>query len=112
MIRRLTAVKREARREANHSRVMPIYERGAALIPADYFVCHQSGGSVKSPVVGHSINGNPASFVRIGSRVARWFESGNFKIRDVTYERMKDGSVRAHGKPRSRVKRLRELRQG
>lgn len=65
----------------------------------------------KRPPTNPRINGKPMSFVRLVSTFARcWYESGHFKIRGVTYERMKDGSVRAHGKPRSRVKRLREQR--
>ena len=67
--------------------------------------------SVRSKI-NPQINGKPMSFVRLVSGVARWYESGHFKIRGVTYERMKDGSLRAHGKPRSRVKRLREQRNG
>lgn len=56
------------------------------------------------------INGRPMSFVRLVSRVARPYGGGNFKIRGVTYEMLKDGSLRVYGKPRSRVKRLREGR--
>jgi hypothetical protein len=47
---------------------------------------------------------------RLVSRVSRPYGGGSFKIRGVTYEMMKDGSLRAHGKPRSRVKRLHEQR--
>lgn len=54
------------------------------------------------------ISGKPMSFVRLVSSKARWYDGGHFKIRGVTYEYMKDGSFRAHGKPRSRVKRLRD----
>lgn len=64
----------------------------------------------RGPTTNPKIDGKPMSFVRLVSTVARWYQSGNFKIRGVTYERMKDGSLIAHGKPRSRVKRLREER--
>jgi hypothetical protein len=56
------------------------------------------------------IGKQPMSFVRLVSKAARWYSGGSFKIRGVTYEMMRDGSLRAHGKPRSRVKRLREQR--
>lgn len=63
------------------------------------------------PSTNPQINGKPMSSVRLHSHKARWFDSGSFRIRGVTYERMKDGSLIAHGKPRSRVKRLREERE-
>ena len=65
----------------------------------------------KRPSTNPRIDGKPMSFVRLGSRVARWYQSGGFRIRGVSYERMKDGSIRAINKPPSRVKRLREERE-
>lgn len=65
---------------------------------------------MRTPTTNPQIKGQPMSFVRLVSKYWRLYADGHFKIRGVTYERMKDGSIRAHGKPRSKVKRLREER--
>jgi len=41
MIRRLIASRKKKRKEANHAAIKPIYERGSALLPAEYLTCHQ-----------------------------------------------------------------------
>lgn len=101
-------MKAEAYRKAIMDR-----HHGLALIPMKDLICHsKSSGPIASRNLGPFIGNQAMSFVRIGSRfhVLHLPQDGNFKSGGVTYEQLRDGSVRAHNKPRSRVKRLREER--
>jgi hypothetical protein len=93
---------------------MKIYGRGAELFPKSYLTCHgKSQGPIEPLSIGPAIDGQPMSFVRLGSRAAsiHLLNDRHFKIGNRTYERLRDGSLRVHGKEPSRVKRMREQRR-
>lgn len=46
MIRRLTKVKKDLRRERNYRAVKAIYDRAATTFPADYLTCYQEADSI------------------------------------------------------------------
>jgi hypothetical protein len=104
MVRRLTRRKKRERKEANHKRVMAVYEPALLPVSAKNLICHQAGAERKPE------NG-ALSFTRIGSRVMMSHTEGPFTdSRGIEYKRSGDGSLRVVNKPRSRVKRLREAR--
>lgn len=103
---------KEKRRSANYDRNMRIFDR-VLPVSAKTLICHQKGsGPIESRNLGPFIKKQPMSFVSAGSRFVtlHMIQDGSFKSGGRTYERQRDGSLRVHGKPRSRVKRLREER--
>lgn len=92
-LRYLTRKRKEARREANGNAVHAIYDRGKALIPADYLICHQEGDPAKA----EAARGNPP---KLFSGAARFYPTtgehrfkGRFKdSRGVPYEVTRSGA--------------------